>query len=244
MRVDNRRKILAVVATFLLVLLFCIPVGAQESTSEAVTVEEVSEYVSEAPTAEGVTPKNSAEVPIGDVETPTQDMESFYDLDAMKVWFEERVLPNLTSTLLIIGVGLLELIPAIRSLLKARGAFTKAAENADAYTEAKIAYDARAEEREKLFLERLEKYDAEIARTREETRLATEKFEEIAKSYAGLLKESEERLGATLHHVEVSAQKTEEMVYLGMSNSCELVQNGAARRIAEVEERCDDEDEE
>ncbi len=166
---------------------------------------------------------------------------SFYDLDAARAWFEERVLPNLTSTLLIIGVGLLELIPAIRSLLKARQAFQKSARDAEAYTEAKIEYDARAEEREKKFLERLEAYDREIERTREETRRATERFEEIAGSYAGLLRESEARLGDTLHHVEGMARKTEEMVYLGMSNNCELVRSGVARKIAEVEEREDDE---
>ena len=162
---------------------------------------------------------------------------SFYDLDAMRVWFEERVLPNLTSTMLIIGVALLEIIPAVRSLLRARGAFQKAADDVGAYTEAKIEYDARAEEREKKFLERLEEYDRKMEEQREETRRAVERFEEIAGSYAALLKESEKRLGKTLHHVEVSAQKTEEMVYLGMSNSCELVRNGVARRIAEVEER-------
>ena len=36
--------------------------------------------------------------------------------------------------------------------------------------------------------------------------------------------------------IEVSASKTERMVYLGMSNSCELVNNGVARKIAAVED--------
>ena len=188
--------------------------------------------------------KNSeeAETEIAEETVGEDALASFYDPDAVEAWFRERVLPNLTSTVLIIGVGLLELIPAIRSLLRARGAFRKAASDVEAYTEAKIEYDARAEEREKKFLERLDKYDEEIARAREETRLAAERFEEIAKSYAGLLRESEARLGDTLHHVETSAKKTEEMVFLGMSNSCELVQNGAARKIAEVEERAEDGD--
>lgn len=169
----------------------------------------------------------------------TEEATAFYDFDAVKVWFEEKVLPNLTSTLLIIGVGLLELIPAVRSLLKARGAFDKAARDVGAYTEAKIEYDARAEEREKLFLERLDKYDAEMEKQREETRQAVERFEEIAKSYASILCESEKRLGDTLHHVERAADKTERMIYVGMVNSCELVKNGAARRIAEIEEEED-----
>lgn len=171
---------------------------------------------------------------VGEVVAPA------HPIDELRAWFEEKVLPNLTSTLLIIGVALLELIPAVRSLIKARASFVKVANDVQGYTEAKIEYDARAEKREKLFLERLDAYDRALERQREETRAAVEKFEEIAGSYAALLKESEERLGATLHHVEVSAQKTEEMVYLGMSNSCELVRNGAARRIAEVEERKDE----
>ena len=179
--------------------------------------------------------------PVGAEETVAEAAEntSFYDPGAMKAWFEEKVLPNLTSTLLIIGVGLLELIPAVRSLLKARGAFDKAARDVGAYTEAKIEYDARAEEREKLFLERLDKYDAEMEKQREETRQAVERFEEIAKSYASILCESEKRLGDTLHHVERAADKTERMIYVGMVNSCELVKNGAARRIAEIEEEED-----
>ena len=168
--------------------------------------------------------------------TEETGVSAFYDFDAVKAWFEEKVLPNLTSTLLIIGVGLLELIPAVRSLLKARGAFDKAAHDVGAYTEAKIEYDARAEEREKLFLERLDKYDAEMERQREQTQKAIERFEAVANGYAEMLKESEERLGSTLHHVERAADKTERMIYVGMVNNCELVKNGAARRIAEIEE--------
>lgn len=181
-------------------------------------------------------------LPVGAEEAVEAAESTGGELEALKLWFEERVLPNLTSTLLIIGVGLLELIPAVRSLLKARGAFAKVANDVGAYTEAKIEYDARAEEREKLFLERLEQYDRAMEAQREETREAVEKFEEIALGYAELLKESEGRLGNTLHHVERVADKTERMVYLGMSNSCELVKNGAARRIAEIEEEeaCDE----
>ena len=176
--------------------------------------------------------------PVGAEETVAEAAEntSFYDPGAMKVWFEEKVLPNLTSTLLIIGVGLVELIPAIRSLLKARGAFQKAADDVGAYTEAKIEYDARAEEREKKFLERLEEYDRRMETERERTREALEHFEEIAGSYAEMLKASEARLGDSLHHVERAADKTERMIYVGMVNNCELVKNGAARRIAEIEE--------
>ena len=180
-----------------------------------------------------------AVLPVG-AEAVGEAAATAHPLDEIRAWFEEKVLPNLASTLLIIGVALLELIPAVRSLIKARASFVKVANDVQGYTEAKIEYDARAEEREKLFLERLDAYDKALERQREETRLAVEKFEEIAGSYAALLKESEGRLGDTLHHVEVSAQKTEEMVYLGMSNSCELVRNGAARRIAEVEERKDE----
>ena len=75
-----------------------------------------------------------------------------------------------------------------------------------------------------------------MEKQREETRQAVERFEEIAKSYASILCESEKRLGDTLHHVERAADKTERMIYVGMVNSCELVKNGAARRIAEIEE--------
>ena len=253
---NKKRMPLVILSVLLVVIFLCIPVGAEESTVETAIDLTVSEYETEPSTAVQETEDTAEESESVEEEECLENIENemteedeahaaylewLYDAESIKAWFEERVLPNLTSTLLIIGVGLLELIPAIRSLLRARGAFQKAANDVDAYTQAKIEYDARAEEREKKFLERLEKYDEEIARTREETRLATERFAEIAKSYAELLHESESRLGDTLHQVENSAKKTEEMVYLGMSNSCELVRNGVARRIAEVEEREEEE---
>lgn len=239
-----KRILMLALSCMLLVSLLSLSVGAEETewVTEEITeelTEEITEEITEEAEPLDVTETESA---TEDAFEETEDaLLSFYDFDAARAWFEERVLPNLTSTLLIIGVGLLELIPAIRSLLKARQAFQKSARDVEAYTEAKIEYDARAEEREKKFLERLEAYDKEIERTREETRRATERFEEIARSYAGLLRESESRLGDTLRRVEGMSRKTEEMVYLGMSNNCELVRSGVARKIAEVEEREDDE---
>lgn len=151
------------------------------------------------------------------------------DTEAMGAWLETEVLPHVASVSVILGVALVELIPAVRSLIRAKAAFAKVASDVDAYNQAKIEYDLRVEEREKAFEARMERMQADFQATLMEVC-------EMARSYEDKLSMSEARISELLHHVEVSTDKTERMVYLGMSNSGELVTNGAARKIAEVEE--------
>ena len=150
-------------------------------------------------------------------------------------WIEGHVLSDMLATAALVGLASLELIPAVRSLLKARNAFHKVAADAEGYTVAKIEYDARAEAREREFYERMKERDEALAAREESLQAAIEAVGAVAESYNKNLIASEERLAKTLHHVEICADKTERMVYLGLSNSCELVKNGTARRIAEVE---------
>ncbi len=165
------------------------------------------------------------------------DFLSTVDMEALRAWFSAEVLPHLTSVVMILGVALVELIPAVRSLVKAKNAFSKVAADVDAYNRSKIEYDLRIEERERAFEGRMEELHRQY----------TEQVRELCKTvqtYEEKLAESEARLSRVLHHVEVSTDKTERMVYLGMSNSCELVANGAARKIAQVEEEHDNDGEE
>lgn len=162
-------------------------------------------------------------------------------------WVERHVLSDMLATGALVGLVSLELVPALKGLVNSRKAFQKTASEVEAYTVARIEYDARAEEREKRFYARMEEMqkasdermaekEAELLAREERLQEAIEAFRTLAEGYNQSLLASEERLTRTLHHVEVCADKTERMVYLGMSNSCELVKNGTARRIAEVEE--------
>lgn len=151
------------------------------------------------------------------------------DVEALRAWFEIEVLPHLAAVATVLGVALVELIPAVRSLLRAKSAFTKVASDVDAYNQSKIEYDLRMEEREKAFEERIE-------RLQEAHNKQVEKLNETVQTYEQKLSESEARMTELLCRIEARASKVERMVYLGMSNSCELVANGAARRIAEIEE--------
>lgn len=159
-----------------------------------------------------------------------------WDVETLRAWLEAEVLPHLAAVVTILGVALVELIPAIRGLCKAKGVFSKVAADVDAYNKAKIEYDMRVEKREQEFEERMErlqgKYNEMVA-----------ELSDTVKTYEQKLSESEERLAHLVHNVEVSASKTERMVYIGMSNSRELVCNGSARRIAEVEDEKEEEDE-
>ena len=139
-------------------------------------------------------------------------------LDGLLSWLEAEVLPHLLSVLTILGVALVELIPAIRSLRRAKGDFTRVATDVAAYNEEKRAHDARTEELQRMCAEQMEQIRAAVA------------------TYEKSLAESEERLSALSHRIEASAARTERMVYLGLTNSGELILNGAARKISRIEE--------
>lgn len=137
------------------------------------------------------------------------------DFEGLKAWFEAEVMPHLASVSVILGVALVEIIPAVRGLLKAKAAFTKVAKDVDMYNQNKIEYDMRMEGQIKKLNKTVEKYEKALA-------------------------ESEARLAAILTHLDKSAEKVEKMVYVGMTNSVELVSNGAAKRIAAIEAGEDD----
>ena len=75
------------------------------------------------------------------------------------------------------------------------------------------------------------------AKSEEQIQAQLEVFRSIAQGYVNALSESEKRLAETLKHVETISEKTEQMVYLGFTNSPGLVGGkGIARKIAEIEE--------
>ncbi len=167
--------------------------------------------------------------------------------NAAWAWVESHVLSDMLATGALVGLASLELIPVAKSFIESRNTFKKVAEDVKEYTVARIEYDKRSEEREATFYTRMEEIrlesearlqakEEELSAREEKLLGAIEEFRALAQGYNQNLISSEERLARTLHHVEVCADKTERMVYLGMSNSCELVKNGTARKIAEVEE--------
>ena len=139
------------------------------------------------------------------------------DFDALRVWLSGEVLPHATSVTVILGVALAELIPAVRGLIKAKNAFGRVAADVDDYTKSKREYDARMEALQKQQIEEVEKLNAAVER------------------YERQLGESEERLAAMLRHATHLASQTERMVCLGLSNQNELIYNGAARRIVQID---------
>jgi hypothetical protein len=144
------------------------------------------------------------------------------DIEGLKAWFEVEVMPHLASMSVILGVALAELIPAVRGLIKAKNAFGRVAADVDTYTKSKKEYDAHMEELKRQLIADVEKLNETVSR------------------YESALSESEARLAAILNHLDKSANKVEKMVYVGMTNSVELVSNGAAKRIAAIEAGEDD----
>ena len=201
----NRKAILAILAALILAMLLTVPIGAQELAEAATEAAET---------------------------TPEAGPEwwAFWeniDVDGLRMWFEAEVLPHLASVSMILGVALVEIIPAVRGLIKAKGAFQKVAADVDAYNQSKIEYDLRVEEREKEF-------EARIEKLQEEHNKQIEEFNKIAKQFEEKLAESEKVLEGHLLNVENNATKVERMCYLAFTNSGELVTNGVARRVAEV----------
>lgn len=214
----NRKAILAILSALILAMLLTVPIGAQE----------LAEVATEAATeAAETTPEASPE---------WWAFWEYIDVDGLRTWFEAEVLPHLASVTMILGVALVELIPAVRSLIKAKGAFQKVAGDVDAYNQAKIEYDMRVEQREKEF-------EARIEALQKEHNKQIEDFNKIAKQFEEKLAESEKVLEGHLLKVENNATKVERMCYLAFTNSGELVTNGVARRVAAVDkERAEWED--
>lgn len=156
------------------------------------------------------------------------------DPEGLRLWLEAEVLPHMVSVMAILGVALVELIPAVRALLRAKNAFGKVAADVDAYNRSKIEYDLRVEEREKEFEARIERLQAAHNET-------VASLTSLVEGYDARLCETEARLAAAIERVNASAWRTERMLYLGMSNSQELIVNGAARKISGIEEEREDE---
>lgn len=163
-------------------------------------------------------------------------------------WVEANVLSDMLASVALIGIASVELIPAIKSFVKSKAAFAKVARDVEAYTAASLERDLRQEAREEAFYarmeelrlkseERMQRKEAELEAREARLQEAIEAFRTLAEGYNQNLMASEDRLSRVLRHVEVCSDKTERMVYLGFSNSCELVRNGTARKVAEVEEQ-------
>ncbi len=161
-------------------------------------------------------------------------------------WIEANVLSEILSVGAIIGVASVELIPVIRGFTQSKSAFSSVASQVSAYTEARLEYDMRAEEREKAFYakmealriendERVQARDRELLEREAALARSIEEFTALARGFEDKLGASEARLECILHHIDVNADKTERMVGLAFTNSGELVSKGVAKRIAEVE---------
>ena len=199
--------------------------GAEETIAEA--TEAGGEVFTKAETQEAVN------APVeGSADAPWWEWFTAIDVEGVRAWFEVEVLPHLASVMMILGVALVELIPAVRSLIKARAAFARVASDVDAYNRSKIEYDLRVEAREKEFEARIEALQAAHNETVEALRQTVE-------TYDARLSETEARLTEALSSVAASAWRTERMLYLGMSNSQELIINGAARKISRIEEEAE-----
>lgn len=161
-------------------------------------------------------------------------------------WVEAHVLSDMLSTAALIGIASVELIPVLKSFVNSKNAFQRVAADVEKYTVAQLEREAHMEEREEAFYARMEalREDSEAriqacneALERREAALhdVVEELRALARGYDQSLIASEERLAETLRQVCTCADKTEKMVFLGFSNSCEMVKTGVARRIAEVE---------
>ena len=199
-------------------LAFGVPIYAE--SEDSATVPPTQEDT--APSTESTEPTSEASPEEVVTDPVVEDAESDEPFD-FKTWFEDVLLPYLLSFLSIAGVALVYLLKPIAAIKKASGRFDSSADAVEASKE--ICEKGIAE-----LKEHAAKSEEQIRRELEETR-------SIAQGYIDALSECEKRLAETLKHVERIGEKTEQMVYLGFSNSPGLVGGkGIARRIAEVEE--------
>jgi flagellar hook-basal body complex protein FliE len=155
-------------------------------------------------------------------------------------WFKNDILPKIISLLTVSGVGLVYLIPVLYKVIKASRRFDTSSDAVEGFI--LTAHDREdAWEKEKAeFIENLNNAFEDLEKKEEQSeeilKKRIEALEELAKGFVDALHESEEHLSKVLDHVEIMSDKTERMVYLGLTNNPALVGNGTARKVAEVEE--------
>lgn len=174
--------------------------------------------------------------------------ETRFDL---KTWWEQKALPMLIAGGFSAALLLAEVMPVIRGVKKSSTKFNNATKDVNAVSATNVTVMNEWKKEKKEFLdmiaalrqedrERISAYE-EAQKQREETFLAAVgEMRHVVSTYQTDLAASEGRLASELKHVEVTSDKTREMVYLGFTNLKEEVESGVARQIAEVEERNDE----
>jgi len=166
--------------------------------------------------------------------------ESVITADTWKSWFESTALPIFLALLSVVAITYLENLPLMMKIKKASGKFESSAADVNAIVEASIEFKRLYDEEKKEHAARIAEYEAEILKMQQSQAEAVERFIAIANEYETKLLAMEERLTPKLEHTVHCADKIEKMVYLGFTNQCEMVKNGCARKIAEVEEERDE----
>ena len=195
-------------------------------------------------------------------ETVTGEAEPFENARSLSAWWKEEVMPLVIAYAIPAVLLLAETLPMLVKVWRASGRFDRSAtqvnevvEATEKYKEAIETEKAASKAELQAFLEaseeRVKSYEEnlltkqmeyqELMLTQQDAvkQVLTEVLE-IASGYREALSATETRLASVLSTVEKRAGKTERMVYLGLTNSGELVQNGAARKIAKVEESDDE----
>ena len=180
----------------------------------------------------------ATDIPAGEI-VETNVEEAVVQNDFV-TWFKNDILPKIISLLTVSGVGLVYLIPVLYKVIKASRRFDTSSDAVEGFIlSAHDREDAWKEEKEE-FIENLNKAFEDLKKKEEQSeeilKKRMEALEELAKGFVDALHESEEHLSKVLDHVEIMSDKTERMVYLGLTNNPALVGNGTARKVAEVEE--------
>ena len=151
-------------------------------------------------------------------------------------WFKETALPMAFAFLSAAAVNYLETLPLMNKIKNASGKFELSASNVNAVVEATLMHEKQITAEREEFKKQIEAYEEKIKQMYDQQLESINAFLAIAQGYDGNLKGAEERIITELQKAVHSSEKTEKMVYLGFTNQCEMVQNGCARKIAEVEE--------
>ena len=240
--------------------------GAAETEidlTENVTVAEAESVKTEAVENEKVETEGIDTGEIGSEEVETEsspDIGKSTDTDAevqteetwdLNTWWNEKVMPLVIAYAIPALLFLAETLPMLCKVKKASGRFDSSADSVNNILDTMLKRDETltAEKNEFRELvqkqldgaeERAKQYEEKFLAQQNELKAAMEQVTEIANGYRQELAASEERLSAELQRIEKCSDKTEKMVYLGFTNSCEMVTNGAAKKIAKVEESNDE----
>ena len=217
----------------LAMMLFIVPVSASETSIEETVAESTEPQAAEAQQT-SVTTSDSVAVTEEKATVTTNEPIATDSKQEWQIYLEEKVIPAVIFVATSAGSVLLMLAPAIKAAKKTIVAVKQASDDVSGDKNATKAAQEALKQQQEEFLSQVKAFFEEQKTKDAERELQLKALQEENQKYRQALSDTEARLALSIQRCATSAENTRKMVHIAFTNNNELIQKGAARRIAEV----------